>query len=257
MDVDGFRLGGGAGPFGVSLSTTTVNGGQAAELLMPANYNGTLVIYYHGVGGDQDSYRSEAVLQPLMGRILQAGYAVASCNNHGNNWGNQDSIDDTVALYAWARQQLGTVSNVIHFSQSMGGMAGLNTIASGLVPVAGWLGIYPVCSLAAMFDSNSGTYAAQIRTAYGIAGDGSDYATQTDGYDPLELAASTWNGIPMRMFASASDTVVDKAENADAFATKVDGFATENTVVACTGNHGDASHFQPDDVLVFFKRCSA
>jgi hypothetical protein len=61
----------------------------------------------------------------------------------------------------------------------------------------------------------------------------------------------------MRFYASPDDTSVSKAQNSDAMATLVGAYAAENDVVACTGNHGDASHFQSADLRDFFTRCLA
>jgi hypothetical protein len=88
-----------------------------------------------------------------------------------------------------------------------------------------------------------------------MAADGSDYATLAAGHDPNLLKASVFRGLPMSFYASTGDTVVPRAGNTDALAAKVAGVASESDVIACIGNHGDLSHFQPSDLRAFFDRC--
>jgi hypothetical protein len=95
----------------------------------------------------------------------------------------------------------------------------------------------------------------QLTALAHIAGDGSDYASKTAGYDPMLRNANLFNGIRMRFYASADDVVVGKTENSDAMNTLVTGHATETEVVACTGTHGDPSHFQASDYVSFLDRC--
>lgn len=230
-------------------------GGQPAEVMVPANRNGYLVIHYHGHGENQTAMRTDTWNKwPITQDLLAAGYMVAGSAAQSNNWGNPASVADYEALYAYVNGRWG-VTKVLHLSQSMGGLSGLNTIAHGVVPAHGWAGIFPACSLSSMFASNAGTYAASIRAAYGIASDGSDYSTKTSGSDPMTVSASLFTGVPMRFYASSSDTVATKADNSDAFSARVGSLTPEETVVACTGSHGNASHFQSSDLLAFFARC--
>jgi hypothetical protein len=50
---------------------------------------------------------------------------------------------------------------------------------------------------------------------------------------------------------------VPQAQNTDVIRTAVASYAREYGLVECTGNHGDPSHFQPDDVLSFVGRALA
>lgn len=122
----------------------------------------------------------------------------------------------------------------------MGGVSGLLTARYRTNYVVGWMGTYPVCSLSNLY--SLGTYTADMRAAYNIAPDGSDYAIKTAGHDPVLLSPSTWNGLRMRMWASYSDAAVPRAQNEDVLKSLADGHATEDTIVTTTGNHGDPSN---------------
>lgn len=130
----------------------------------------------------------------------------------------------------------------------------------GRVPrIKGWLGSVPVCNLADMFGANAGTYAAGIRTAYGIAANGSDYATLTDGHDPVLLDPEVYAGMGMMFISSPSDTIVDEAENSETMFDLVNGVAYEATHLHHTGDHGDVSSYEValDNAIDFFARCVA
>lgn len=231
--------------------------GDATRILVPSSYQyGTprpLVIYHHGNGEDYTAITADPLKHDIVDTLLLNNYIVCAGDFGGDNWGNDAALTAVTNLYNYMIANY-SISRVVFLSQSMGGQSGLLSIPN--VTVKGWAGIYPVANLANMFGGNAGAYAPNIRTAYGIAGDGSNYAAKTAGHDPVLLAASTFDGLRMRMYASAGDTTVTKADNSDQLATLVTGHATEHDVVACSGNHGDASHFQPNDLLAFFNRCT-
>jgi hypothetical protein len=236
------------------MATTTVDttaGGQAVKILIPDGYTDKAVVYHHGVGETAASLTSDPLKAGVVNRLLSDGYLVASSSAAGDNWGNQAGLDAYEALQAYLVTNYAPAQTAI-FSQSMGGCTGLLTAAAG--GFVAWFGIYPVCSLSNMFGGNGGTYASSIRTAFGIAGDGSDYSTKTSGFDPLLLSASLYNRLPMRFWSSSGDTVVTKAGNSDLMALHVAGSKAESTNVACTGNHGDPSHFDPQGVSDFLDR---
>lgn len=64
----------------------------------------------------------------------------------------------------------------------------------------------------------------------------------------LLLAASTWNGKRLLLFASPDDTTTPKADHADALAARATG-ATVAEVVTCSGAHGDADQYRAAAVL--------
>lgn len=241
---------------------TTDSQGTSVMILVPnatatnpynaGNPTGT-IIYAHGVGEDQTALVSDSLKSGCVATLINAGYLMAGTNDAG--WGTQSSIDCYLRLNILMRANY-NVSNVCVWSQSMGGLAGLMTLTQ-LSTVIGWLGTYPICSLSAAYNGTGGTdFSSNINTAFGITGTGGNtYALLTSGFDPLLRNAFDYGTVPMRFYASPSDTVVGKTQNSDAFHSWISSTRRESTVVACTGNHGDPSHFQPSDYAAFFARC--
>jgi hypothetical protein len=156
-----------------------------------------------------------------------------------------------VAQYADAISRF-SISKTVGFSQSMGGLCGQLIISGNLIPWRGWYGIFPVCSLANMYGSGSGTFATEINTAYGCTT--GTYAALTAGHDPLLTTASNYT-MRMRYTASAGDTTVNKAANETPMQAQVAPFALESFLLNTIGNHGDASNFIPYDMVNFYARC--
>jgi acetyl esterase/lipase len=234
----------------------TAAGEQSVRIAMPAGYDSRipvpLVLYMHGSGGNATSPITD-IDTTVYSALVANGFAVASSDQHGNNWGNDSAVADMVTLYKYVTARY-AVGPILLMGQSMGGLSSLRTLAARQIPgVVGWLGIYPVTNLANLY--SLGTYTSAIKTAYGIASDGSDYASKTAGADPNLLDASLFRGVPMRFYASTGDAVVPRAQNSDLLAARVANINPEATIVVCSGNHGDLSHFQPSDVVSFFNRC--
>ncbi len=230
--------------------------GQNIRIALPRDYDSRipvpLVLYAHGSGQTATAPTSDGG-GGIYRSLVTNGFAVASSDQHGINWGNQASVDDLVDLYRYilARHAVGPV---ILMGQSMGGLSSLLALAERRIPgVVGWLGVYPVTNLRSMFD---GGFTQQVRNAYSLANDG-EYAAKTAGHDPNLMDAGAFRGVPMRFYASPADTLVPKATNTDLFAAKVATLAPEATVITASGEHGDQSHFQPSDALAFFQRCVA
>lgn len=233
--------------------------GVSGRVLVPDTYNSlkrtTVVMYHGGVGETETAPTADSLKETVVQALVNAGCLVVAANGYGgDDWGNQTALDDYDAMFDFVSARWDG-DDVIILSQSMGGISGLSAYANNLYAnVRGWAGIYPATNLSAMFAANAGLYASSIRTAYGIAADGSDYSTKTSGYDPNLYTTSVWSGKAFRFYASSGDTVVGKTNNSDAMHTKVvAGGASVSSVVACTGNHGDASHFQPFNLLGFMR----
>lgn len=194
---------------------------------------------------------------PLIQALVQEGYAVIGSNLHDRSWGNAASQTDTVNAYNFMAGKM-TINKVVMAGGSMGGMVSLLTIAKNLLPagkVTGAALVDGVTNLRNMYDA--GTYTSVIQTAHGIAVDGSDYNTKTAGNDPALYAASAYTGMRFRFYASAADTAVARAGNADAFVTLVSGTATEAVAVTHPLGHLDPHGVWPGDFTAFVKRCFA
>jgi pimeloyl-ACP methyl ester carboxylesterase len=227
--------------------------GTAQHIALPASYNPTvgvpLVIYAHGSSGNELSVLESPAVR-VYTAMLNAGYAVASSSQHGNNWGNAASAGDIIALYKYVNARY-PVSQVFLLGHSMGGLSTLQVAAARSVPIAAWAGIYPVTNLGWFW---TGPYRSAIRAAHGIALNGSDYATRTAGRDPALFAPALFDGLPMRFYASADDEVVPEALNSRMLAGKVAGHAIESEVVPHVGAHGDPTAFKPRDLVDFYNR---
>lgn len=241
--------------YGFAWLESTMGSGQNAIILMPDDYDpvagAPLILYHHGSGATELALMESLITtkEACVKALLDAGYIIAASNAYGNNWGNDNGIAAYNELYAYMAATY-NITRVCAWSQSMGGLSGLNGVLDGTIPYKGWLGSYPVCNLWWMYTKG---WNLVIDAAYGI--NGTPYAVATAGHDPVLHAANTYNGLRMRFYASAGDVSVSKADNSDQMATLVTGHATECDVVVCTGTHGDPSHFQAADYLAFFDRC--
>ena len=241
------------------MAYSTVNstaGGQTIKVLVPSGWSngGKCVIYHHGRTELASHLTSDTDKSGIINRLTDDGYIVAASDAAGDNWGNQAAQDAYDALMAYLDTNYAPTAYGF-WAQSMGGLSALNMIAGGTT-VAGFYGAFPVCSLSNMFNNNVGaTYPPSIRTAYGIAADGSDYSTKTSGYDPLLASASLYARVPMRFVASSSDTTVSKTANSDAMSTHLAASKAERDVITHTGGHGDASVHKPQDISDFMARC--
>lgn len=236
--------------FGPSLHKPVVDG-QNCRIALPANHAPgqplPLLMFCHGAGGNENQPWLE---WPAMYRdLLGAGYGLIASFMHDRNWGNRDALDDMIELYRYVRDRY-PLGPLVLIGNSMGGLASLNALARRELPAAAWVGMQPVCDLDAMYAA--GQFITEMRAAYGS--NGTDWQAKTEGYNPMEREGWEFRGLPMRFYASPGDTVVSKAQNTDALAAKVAPYATEATVVAATGDHGNASHFQFADLRAFLDR---
>lgn len=250
----------GSGPWLHRTQTPAADAKQDTRICLPANYDSRkpvpLVLYSHarsGTSGDPWIGANPGGPLELTNALTNAGYAVASNNQHGNNWGNQAAVNDLFETYKRFRD-MHNLGPVVILAQSMGGMSAMNAIIQKRIPgIRGFYGIFPATNLAAIYAA--GQFAADIRTAYGISADGSDYAAKTAGMDPALREGWEFQGVPMRFHHSPADTLVGKGSNSDMIAAKVLPYTSEAVVITTTGEHGDPSNFNDTDMLAFFNRC--
>lgn len=251
-----------AGSLYTQVNATDPIHGRSIMLLVPSSgsanpYNPAnptkAIIYVHGAGETEAALLSDSKKLGCITALLNAGYILAGLS--GANWGTQVSTDYFVGLEKYLRDNYNIrAEGVGVWSQSMGGYNGLQLVAQGKVPVVGWLGTYPCVSLSSLFANVS--FTNSIITAHGITGSGSGtYANRTRGQDPSLYQGYAFRHVPMRIYASPGDTVVPKAQNSDVLLAAVTGCTREAVLVACTGDHGDTSHFIPSEYLDFFERC--
>lgn len=230
--------------------------GQNMRITAPVGYDSRkpspLVLYCHGSGESETAGSTGSYLRAVQNTLTAAGFIFAASAQHGSNWGNDAALADVVNLYKYVRGRFPLNGQVVIMGASMGAMSAMLTVAGRAIPLSAGVFMMPAMNLRAMYDA--GTYKGTISTAYGIASDGSDYAAKTAGHDPALMPGSAFRGLPVRFYASPGDTVVAKTLNADVLAAKIAPYAAEATVITTTGDHGDGSNYQPDDVLTFLNR---
>ena len=217
--------------------------GQPAVLFVPTEKTPKVVVYTHGSGERVENIFRDPKKEPVFNTLLNAGYAVATTDAHGDNWGSAASERDQLALVrALRRRGLG---EVYVLALSMGGFNGLALLDD--VPVKAWAGIFPACDLRSVYEL--GLYPGQIRTAYDRTGPrlGDAMARRSPvGFDPPD-------GLPMRFWASPDDRVIPKRENTDRCAALARERGARVEVTTTTGDHGDPSNYDAGAVLRLFE----
>lgn len=114
----------------------------------------------------------------------------------------------------------------------MGNTEALLTLSQGRVPgVVAYIGTVPAVNLAAAYANAA--FTASIKTAYGIASDGSDYAAKTAGHDPALLDPRLFKRVPMWALVATDDTALKWTP----FAARVAAYQGEVITVPTTGGH--------------------
>ncbi|SNS73233.1 hypothetical protein SAMN06893096_10783 [Geodermatophilus pulveris] len=219
-------------------------GGQAAVVVRPQQPNGRLVLYAHGLDARGTAVLAGEGFGALADGLVAAGYAVAASDAGGDAWGDAASVDAHAALAA-AVTDLVDATDVYLVAESMGGLAGARLVEGRRIPgLRAYAGIQPLCDLGSVYDD----HAASIDTAYGPAVDGALRALS-----PVRLDAA----VPAVFWASAEDTVVDRARNADVCAAQVVADGGSAVVRAAEGEHGDPSHYDLGALLDLFASTAA
>jgi len=218
--------------------------GQAAVLVKPEPPTEKVVVYTHGAGETIDYTFRDPRENEIFATLLDAGYALAATDAHGDNWGNLASERDQVALVAELRER--GLRDVYVLALSMGGLNGLQLLDR--VPVRAWAGIFPACDLASVWDL--GLYRGQIRAAYGLGASASPRGVLR-GRSPV--AFDPPDGLPMRFWASTGDRIIPSRENTDACAALARRRGARVEVTATRGDHGDPSNYDAAGILRLFE----
>lgn len=167
------------------------------------------------------------------------GWAVASADFHGSQWGNRVAVKDTARLVLWATQTTG-ITPTLWIAGSMGAATSLNTLLHSEVPKPRcWYGTQPVVDLATV--GNVAGSSVEIGRAY--------TGEVPPKWNPaLNIAALP--PITYRVLASPQDTRVPAALNGDRLTA-----LPATTYQAVSGEHGDPSHFNSTDLLTFAQGC--
>ena len=218
--------------------------GQAAALITPKRRTSKVVVYMHGAGERIESAFRDVAKDGTFKTLLDAGYALAATDAHGDNWGNPASVQDQLALVAELRER--GLPDVYVLALSMGGLDGFQIL--GRTPVKAWAGIFPACHLASVWDR--GLYRDQIRAAYGLTATQSPRATLR-GRSPVSVDPPA--GLPMRFWASPGDRVIPTRPNTAACAAIARRRGARVEVTTTRGDHGHISNYDPAGVLRLFE----
>ena len=108
-------------------------GGEIAYIAVPTNIDKkklpTIVVYSHGSNTRVTMDTEEEFMKDLQkyGEIYtEKNLIFAASNQHGENWGNQLSIQDTLNMIEWIKERYETKEKIYMVGFSMGGLPTLN-----------------------------------------------------------------------------------------------------------------------------------
>jgi hypothetical protein len=241
----------------------TGDGTQSWRIYLPVNYDSripsSLAICWHGNGSDETywSAGSDSNYPQIQKALVAAGYIVMSCclNSSKYTWGNSASTNSYYQAYRYVRDNY-AISGTVFFANSMGGIESLNALSENKIPCVAWAATSPTFNLNNNY--NNPAFMSLIKTAYGIASDGSDYAAKTVGRDPALMDASAFRGLPMWFAAAMDDTAVSKTANADALAT-VAATASMSLTEISVPSGGHTFNVSPylSQIIAFFNQYTA
>lgn len=222
--------------------------GDPCLVAIPPVLSGQVLLVAHGHSGDETTINNVRMVE-IRNRMLERGWIVASSYAKGNSWGNDAGQAAYVLLWAWIVTNLGTTGTLL-FGQSMGACilalvkaGGAITDALGLVTIDGALNLAVAHA--------SASYRSAIRTAYGIASDGSDYSTKTAGHDPCLISPAGFTGARLLVEASTGDTAIPKTTHSDVFVAHITGYPAQLSRLTGTGVHVAVENYFPEAVEAF------
>jgi pimeloyl-ACP methyl ester carboxylesterase len=217
----------------------TIDGQQTLGISRKDMLVRAVVVFFHGMDGNEFSVTSDSVHTDLTTTLVQAGFAVISSNAGGNAWGNLSSQKNYLYAGGAAAAHYST-ENIFFVAESMGAIAAANLLAQGFSPrVKGFAAINPVFDMA----SASPQYKQGIDSMYPNQSYG--------GVNPISLPTGAFKGINMRFYVNPDDAVVKPDTNALAFQNRF-GSEADLSVVKCSGGPNDPSCFQGNDIVKWF-----
>lgn len=231
---------------------------QSFRVYLPKNYDSRIpspvAICFHGNGTDETQWSINNNMKIMQRALVDAGFIVLTCglNASKTTWGNIASTNAYYQAYKYVKENY-SIGSVVFYANSMGGIESLNALAENKIPCVAWVGTVPTYSLQNNYQN--ALFTGVVKAAYGIAADGSDYATRTKDRDPALMSPYTFRCLPMMILAPSDDTSVSKAENGDKLANAVKDISLEMVNVNVpNGGHSFSVESYKQQMVDFFKK---
>jgi pimeloyl-ACP methyl ester carboxylesterase len=132
----------------VTCVTGTADDGSTFKAEVPADWNGTLLLYSHGYVPFflPNPPADDAVNRAVADNLLDEGFALAGSSYASSGWAVEDALRDQMDLLDRFKQRFGRPSRTIAWGSSMGGMITAGLIQrhpqrfDGALPMCGILG---------------------------------------------------------------------------------------------------------------------
>lgn len=211
----------------------------------------TLAILAHGSGGSEQQINNPNMITTRDG-MLDRGWIVGSAMAHDRAWASPVALDDYTRVHDWVNE-IWVVRDTLLHGESMGGLTMMILAAQGRIATTrAVVSIDGALSLRAAYDTAGQAYGAQIRAAYGIASDGSNYTSKTAGHDAVLLDMASFNGLRLFVEHSTGDLHVPKANHSDVFLANLGSNALQLVTRTGSGGHVTAGNYFAADVLAFY-----
>lgn len=215
-------------------------------LASPTSYNGT---------NDESLWYSNPTIEAL----LDAGYIVCGCENYGKNlYGNDDCRKACVAFYNHMLTNYNVENACYMIGSSNGALTSLNAAYLLKDKVKAMVLIYPLTCLVNQYIEHP-AHQEEIRKVYGITDPNISIAELTEilaTHDPLTTDVVDGKKVgyfpPVKIYYSKGDTTTKCSVNALPLADLLENSGKEVSLVECTGQHGNPSHFKPDECVEWF-----
>jgi hypothetical protein len=102
--------------------TGTLSSGATFEARVPAEWNGTLVLYAHGFRGPGPNPAWDARNDPTFNALMERGYAVAASSYATTGWSLGTAVDDQLETLARFGSDYQAPDRTIAYGRSMGGL---------------------------------------------------------------------------------------------------------------------------------------
>ena len=205
---------------------------------------------------DSTLWYSNATIEAL----LDAGYVVAGAQNYGDSlYGNDNCRNAVVDFYDHMVKTYNVKEECYMIGASNGAMSTLGAVSILGEKVKAIILQYPLTCLVNQYFANS-THAAQMRTAYGITDENITREELTQlllNYDPLTTNVQDGKKqgyFPAtKIYYSMDDTTTKATNNALPFYELLVNSGKEVEKQEAEGNHGDLSHFNPEEYVLWFE----